>query len=73
MSEIIPKGHSPSEASDAEPADLGFGKGGVPWYLTIYYLAFVVFFVWYVLEYQLPNYLELKEAATPALVEEAPK
>lgn len=38
-------------------ADLGFGKGGVPWPLMLFYLAFLVFFVWYVLEYQLPDYL----------------
>lgn len=46
------------EPTDAEPAQLGFGKGGVPWYLLLYYLAFLVFFVWYALEFQLPAYLE---------------
>ena len=49
---------SEHEASDTEKADLGFGQGGVPWLLLLFYLAFLVFFVWYVLEYQLPDYLE---------------
>ncbi len=44
--------------SDAQPADLGFGKGGVPWPLMLFYLSFLTFFVWYVLEYQLPDFLD---------------
>lgn len=47
----------PFESTDQEQADLGFGKGGVPWPLMLFYLAFLVFFVWYALEYQLPDYL----------------
>ena len=46
------------ELTDAEQAQLGFGKGGVPWYLLVFYLSFLVFFTWYVLEYQLPAYLD---------------
>ncbi len=46
------------EPGDSKPALLGFGKGGVPWYLLLFYLSFLVFFVWYVLEYQLPDYLK---------------
>lgn len=43
---------------DSLQAELGFGKGGVPWYLLLFYLSFMAFFVWYVLEYQVPDYLE---------------
>ena len=32
--------------------------GGVPWYLMLLYIGFLVFFTWYTLEYQLPDYLE---------------
>ena len=46
------------EPTDEAAADLGFGKGGVPWYLLLYYLAFLTFFTWYTLEYQLPGFLE---------------
>ncbi len=46
------------EPSDQARAELGFGKGGVPWYLLFFYLAFLAFFVWYTLQYQLPDYLE---------------
>lgn len=53
-----------TNSSDVRPgaptetkAELGFGKGGVPWPLMLFYLGFLVFFVWYVLEYQLPDYL----------------
>ena len=49
---------------DSKAADLGFGKGGVPWYLLLLYLSFLVFFVWYTLEYQLPDYLEQSETGT---------
>lgn len=48
----------PYEPSDAEQAQLGFGKGGVPWYLLLFYLGFLVFFTWYTVEYQLPAYLD---------------
>lgn len=43
---------------DTRQARFGFGKGGVPLPLLLFYLSFLVFFVWYTLEYQLPDYLE---------------
>lgn len=43
---------------DSEQVDPGFGHGGVPWYLMLMYVAFLVFFTWYSLEYQLPDYLQ---------------
>lgn len=60
---------SPHEESDEVPAELGFGKGGIPWYLMLFYIAFLAFFAWYVLEYQLPDYLEQGpiKPATPAI------
>jgi len=30
----------------------------VPWLLMIFYLSFLVFFVWYVFEYQVPDYID---------------
>jgi hypothetical protein len=30
----------------------------VPWYLLLVYLAFLVFFTWYALEYQLPDFVD---------------
>ena len=45
---------------DREAFRPGFGTGGVPWYLMILYLSFLVFFTWYVLEFQLADYLELR-------------
>lgn len=47
-----------AERTDAEQKVFGYGTGGVPWYLLLGYLAFLVFFTWYVLEYQLPDFLE---------------
>jgi hypothetical protein len=42
---------------DERAAQFAYGDGGVPWYLLAGYLLFLVFFTWYVLEYQLPDYL----------------
>ena len=53
------------------PFHPGYGVGGVPWYLLLFYLAFLVFFCWYVLEYQLPDYLE-KGPIKPAAESAAP-
>lgn len=47
-----------TEPGDAESFEPGFDKGGVPWYLLVLYLSFLVFFTWYVLEYQLPDFLQ---------------
>jgi hypothetical protein len=46
------------ERNDTEQERFAYGHGGVPWPLLILYLSFLTFFTWYVLEYQLPNYLE---------------
>jgi len=43
----------------------GFGSGGVPWPLMLLYLCFLVFFTWYVLEYQLPDYLKAGAPRSP--------
>jgi hypothetical protein len=40
-----------------DEVQLGYGKGGVPWLLLLFYLGFLGFFTWYVLEYQLPDFL----------------
>jgi hypothetical protein len=59
----------PETASDAERFHPGYGHGGVPWLLMLLYIAFLVFFTWYVLEFQLPDYLEkgpVKPAVAPA-------
>ncbi len=58
------------EPGDAEAQKFGYGKGGVPWLLLLFYLSFLTFFVWYVLEYQLPDYLEQGPVA-PTQAEEA--
>lgn len=47
-----------TEASDAKQAEFDFGPGGVPWYLLLFYLSFLVFFTWYTLEYHLPAFLD---------------
>jgi len=48
----------PFEPNDAEAFEPGFGKGGVPWALLLFYLSFLTFFTWYTLEYQLPDFLD---------------
>jgi len=48
----------PTEPTDREQARPGYGHGGVPWYLLALYLSFLVFFTWYVLEHQLPDFLD---------------
>jgi len=47
-----------AESADAEVFKPGYGKGGVPWLLLLFYLSFLTFFTWYVLEYQLPDFLQ---------------
>lgn len=56
------------EPTDTKQAQLGFGHGGVPWPLLIFYLSFLVFAVWYTLEYQLPDYLD-EQAKAAEVVE----
>ena len=59
-----------SDQRDTEAFEPGYGTGGVPWYLMVGYLCFLVFFTWYVLEYQLPDYLE--QGPKPPGAAEAP-
>lgn len=47
-----------AEETDAKQQEMEFGKGGVPWLLLLFYLSFLVFFTWYTLEYQLPDFQE---------------
>jgi len=44
--------------TDSRQHDPDFGHGGVPWYLMLLYIGFLVFFTWHTLEHQLPDYLE---------------
>jgi hypothetical protein len=53
-----------SEKLDRDAFKPGYGTGGVPWYLMVGYLSFLVFFTWYVLEHQLPDYLD--QGPTPS-------
>jgi len=45
-------------AEDDRRFEPGYGKGGVPLYLLLYYVAFLVFFTWYTLEFQLPDLMK---------------
>ncbi len=56
------------EVADEEPVNFGYGKGGVPWYLLLYYLAFLSLFTWYVLEFQLPGFIDESPVGEPAAV-----
>ncbi len=70
---MSPSNEAGFEQTDTSEAQLGFGKGGVPWYLMLFYLSFLVFFAWYVLEYQLPDYLEQGPMAPQDGAVEAPE
>ena len=61
------------EETDAKRHEMGFGEGGVPWYLLAFYLAFLVFFTWYVLEYQLPDFQDQGPVTLPADVADEPR
>ena len=52
MSEPIPA------PDDSEQQEYSYGHGGVPVLLLLFYLSFLVFFAWYTLEYQLPDFLK---------------
>lgn len=52
-------------ATDRKRQGLGFGEGGVPWLLLLFYLSFLAFATWYVLEYQLPDFLVQGPQAAP--------
>jgi hypothetical protein len=58
MSPAPTRGGDALEPADARQERFEYGHGGVPWYLLLLYLAFLAFFTWYVLEYQLPDYLK---------------
>lgn len=51
-----PLGASPEE-TDGKQKVFGYGGGGVPWYLLLFYLAFLIFFTFYTLEFQLPDFM----------------
>lgn len=57
MSAEAPKTSNP-EVTDSERHEFGFGEGGVPWFLLLGYLAFLSFFTWYVVTYQLADFEE---------------
>lgn len=58
MTNVETKGAASSAAAPAESQiDFGYDEGGVPWFLLLLYVSFLVFFTWYVLEYQLPDFL----------------
>ena len=48
----------PFEPADREPVRHAYGHGGVPWFLLLFYLAFLVFATWYALENVLPDFLD---------------
>ena len=47
-----------SEVTDSKKHEFGFGEGGVPWFLLLGYLALLVFFGWYVVDYPLKDFEE---------------
>lgn len=51
------------EQTDSTRQTFNYGTGGVPWYLLLVYLSFLVFFTWYTLEFQLPDFLDDGPAA----------
>lgn len=59
------------EPEDTQAFEPGYGHGGVPWILLTFYLAFLVFFTWYVLNFQLPDFLD--QGPGQAQVQEAPR
>lgn len=65
--------NAPHEPVDAQQARFAYGHGGIPWPLLLLYLAFLVFFTWYTLEYQLPDYLDQGPGRRDAGVSESVK
>jgi len=55
---VDPRIGADPEETDSRKQEIGFGDGGVPWYLLLFYVGFLVFFTWYVLEYQLPDFAD---------------
>ena len=64
MSETIPA------PDDTEQQEYAYGHGGVPIVLLLFYLSFLVFFAWYTLEYQLPDFLQKGPGQTAEVVDE---
>ena len=48
-----------------DEVQLKYGEGGVPWPLLLFYLSFLVFFTWYSLEFQLPDFLKQGPVTEP--------
>ena len=46
-----------SQDTDGTQQTFSFGEGGVPWLLLLGYLSFLVFFAWYTLGFQLPDFV----------------
>jgi len=69
---LFPQSAGDRDTTDSKKAELGFGPGGVPWLLLLFYLSFLAFFTWYAVEYQLPDFLNRFESA-PAVDSSAPE
>jgi hypothetical protein len=46
------------EETDSQQKVFDYDNGGVPWYLLLFYLSYLVLLTFYALEYQLPDFLE---------------
>jgi len=57
------------ELADEQQAEFNYGKGGVPWYLLLFYICFLSFFTYYVLEFQLPDFLKQGPLTEPTTAE----
>lgn len=64
---------SPTEGTDRAQARFAYGPGGVPWPLLFLYLGFLIFFTWYTLEFQLPDFLRKGPGQTNSGAQEATK
>lgn len=65
-------GSSSPDAADSRQFKMPYGKGGVPWYLFLYYLGYLALFTWYALEFQLPDYLAQGPGRAPTQVSSHP-
>ena len=46
------------EDTDSQQKVFDYDSGGVPWYLLLFYLSYLVLLTFYSLEYQLPDFLQ---------------
>lgn len=60
------------EQSDARRQLYSYGEGGVPFVLLLLYLSFLVFFTWYTLAYQVPDYFERSDGGAWAAADDDP-